>query len=185
MPYNRKQARVFLTASEVELFESSFAENIRQLGEVQLRRQLKRARMLRDKFRDLLQRQKLATRDRTGSKDGLSGQANKRTAQKAAAFGETLKRFEQHAAKQQAAEQQAIKQQAIKQAAAAKLPRVSEKHASPAQNPAPSRIQPTGPSTRARAVASRFADSNLSHIQGHTSTQVRRSQAKRDHKNKG
>ncbi len=104
MPYNRIQARRFLSASEIELFESSLGASRKALGPADLRRHLKRARTLRDKSRDLLQRQKLATRARTGSKWGKTGHANERTAQKAAAFSEALQRFEDEASARRAVE---------------------------------------------------------------------------------
>ncbi len=232
MAYNRIQVRAFLSASEIDLFESSLGSTCKALGMADLRRRVQRTRTLRDKSRDLLQRQRLATRARTGSKSGASGVANERTAKKANAFDEALKRFEAEADAREGAAGKAsakrpstpsgknaagktakAKKVASKKAvpgkasrssrarpAAAVLrealerkeaaqdgdapgPRASTGARSRAGEPAPSGgVQATGPSTRARAVASRLADSNLSHIQGHTSTQVRRSQAKRDHK---
>ncbi|MEO8835123.1 MAG: hypothetical protein ABI364_00125 [Caldimonas sp.] len=235
MPYNRVQVRAFLSVSETELFESSLPAGRRDLSDAELRRRLQRARTLRDKSRDLLQRQKLTTRARTGSKVGVSGQANKRTAQKAAALAEVLSRFEAETAARLASsatragkstpsrrttppeatpartsKNVSAKKVAAKpggsssrgrpaalvlrealdkkradetaQVAAVKRAGASKQSAAAVGSPAPGGVQPTPPSTRARAVASRLADSNLSHVQGHTSTQVRRNQAKRDQK---
>lgn len=235
MPYNRVQVRAFLSSSEIELFESSLDASRKGLSKAELRRRLKRARTLRDKSRDLLRRQKLATRARTGSKVGVSGQANERTAQKAAALAEALNRFEAETASRLAADTAAagksplsrrtarsaqaptktskkastkkaaetagarasrtrpaavVLREALskkraneaEQASAANLARGSKKSSSAAENPQPGGVQPAPPSLRARAIASRLADSNLSRVQGHTSTQVRRSQAKRDQK---
>ena len=240
MAYNRVQARTFLSAPEIDLFESSLGAACKALGTADLKRRIQRARTSRDKSRDLLQRQKLATRQRTGSKSGTSGVANERTAKKAAALEETLQRLEAEAARRDAAQTRTeSKRPAAKKAApevetkraqgaakgaaapaAKKQPTPSPRApASPRSRPAatvlrealnkkeaalesagkpsarskkaPARsgnasaggeIQPTSPDTRARVVASRLADASLARTQGHTSTQVRRAQAKRDQK---
>lgn len=224
MPYNRIQASRILSAPEMELFESSLGARRKALSTADLRRRRKRARTLRDKSRDLLQRQKLATRARTGSKTGAAGHANQRTRQKAAALAETLKRFDDEADAREALEQRdATKGASRRKASSRKTPasrRVRSKaapapslpaaavlkkalvtkraaeearaaagtHTRSAKAPAsrdesvPGGIPPTTPSVRASAVSSRLADANLSQIQGHTSAQVRRSQAKRDRK---
>ena len=97
MPYNRVHVRSFLAKSEIDLFESSLGPNLMAMSETALKRHIERTRKLRDKNRDLLRRQKLATRARTGSKLGKSGGANERTAKKAVAFDEALSRFETQA----------------------------------------------------------------------------------------
>ncbi len=97
MTNDRDQTRSFLSTAETELFESSLGASCKVLGTADLHRRLERTRALRDKARDLLQRQKLATRARTGTKRGVTGHANERTAEKAAALDEALKRFEAEA----------------------------------------------------------------------------------------
>jgi len=89
MAVNRRQARALSTRSELELVSASYPDAIGKLSPRALRSNITRARNLRDKQRDLLQRQKLATRARTGTKLG----GNARTAQKAELFDETLSRF--------------------------------------------------------------------------------------------
>jgi hypothetical protein len=257
MAYNRVQVRSLLSDSETPLFESSLGASCKALGPIDLRHSLKRARTLRDKARDLLRKQRLATRARTGSKGGIGGVANERTAEKVTVFEEIIARFEAEAARREApakessarrrtpaaapamrkaaagtgkakttpakkvntaprktAAKKAVNEKAAKTTTAggaapsparpaAKVLRealVKKKAARGGQAPgakaaggakAPARgneaapvggVRATEPSTRARAVSSRLADSNLSHIQGHTSTQVRRGQAKRDQK---
>lgn len=190
MPYNRVQVRAFLTQAEIELFESSLSESSRSLGQAALNGGIKRARTLRDKYRDLLHRQKLATRARTGSKIGTSGRANERTEQKARALDETLTRLVNEATRREAkatasvpaavALRRALESQrdddrarvAAKTSRSVKAPAAARQ---PAPGPAPATTAPKG-----AAKASRLADSNLAQIQGHTSTQVRRGQAKRD-----
>ena len=97
MAINLTQAKKLLNATELGLFDASRTVNVKSVGAADLQRKIKRVRTLRDKARDLLQRQKLATRQRTGSKLGKSGVANVRTAQKEAVFSEMLGRLEARA----------------------------------------------------------------------------------------
>lgn len=235
MPYNRNHVRAFMNASEIELFEASLGSDLKSLSTAALKQKLQRTRRLRDKSRDLLHRQKLATRTRTASKLGTSGMANERSAKKAAALDEALTRFEQALAKSEAADARAIdkgkavakggsakpaKKTGAKQSGATKIAtKIAAKKAvakpKPRQVPAavvlrqalkkkqaaeaattgpagkPSRrrsgpaaggMLPTPPDVRAAAVDSRLDAANLAQIQGHTSTQVRKAQAKRDHR---
>jgi len=94
MPYNRRTVRSLLSAKEMELFEESLTDSIGDLDRTTLRNRITRSRKLRDKYRDLYQRQSLDTRDRTGSKRGRSGAANQRSQQKQEIFAEVLIRFE-------------------------------------------------------------------------------------------
>lgn len=93
MATNKTQAAKLLNAAEMAVFNASLASEIKELSATRLAGKQKRARSLRDKFRDLLQRQRLATRQRTGTKAGASGSANERTAKKAEIFDELLQRF--------------------------------------------------------------------------------------------
>jgi hypothetical protein len=120
MPYNRNHVRSLLNASELALFESSLPGAVKDLGERRLRSALGRARTLRDKFRDLLQRQKIATRGRTGSKLGNSGVANQRTERKATVMAEVLARFEARAAELDTATKKAATKKAATKAGATK-----------------------------------------------------------------
>ena len=210
MPYNRSHVRAFLNAAEVSLFASSIGAELKALGPADLQRRLTRARTLRDKYRDLLRRQKLKTRERTGSKRGTTGNANERTAKKAAAFDQALKRFEAQAKAQRgapAATKARAKPAAKKTRAAprsepavvvlrraleaknAALAARAEAGALAADPGAPAQrrlgrggagIGVTPPDVRAAVVESRQAAANLKPIQGHTSSQVRLAQAKRD-----
>lgn len=107
MSFNRNHVRAFLAKTEIDLFESSLGADLKTLTAADVQRRIDRTRKLRTKYRDLLQRQKLATRARTSSKEGTSGEANERTAKKAKAFDETLARFEAHAQHLEAAEKKA------------------------------------------------------------------------------
>lgn len=94
MAVTRDQARRLLTDSEMGLFGDSRNPALRALTEKQLGSRVERTRKLRDKSRDLLQRQKLKSRERTGSKRGTSGSANERTQKKGEVLDDILQRFE-------------------------------------------------------------------------------------------
>lgn len=92
--YTRTQAKTLLNASELALFDAGRTQAVRAHSPAQLRSKLQRSRRLRDKYRDLFRRQRLDTRQRTGSKDGRSGQANARSQEKAVLFDELMGRFQ-------------------------------------------------------------------------------------------
>lgn len=121
MAFNRNHARPLCTDSEYQLFTASLADEIGKHTPVQLRGKIQRARKLRDKYRDLLKRQRLANRARTGTKKGDRTQTNVRTADKAKLFDEALGRFEAKAAKHAAAEQREAKRTAAKAVLAARI----------------------------------------------------------------
>ncbi|RMH90915.1 hypothetical protein EBB59_09050 [Lysobacter pythonis] len=97
MPVNftKAQASKLLTVSEMKLHEESRIAMLRKFSASQLDRRIERTRALRDKARDQLQRQRVAQREKTGSKRGLSGTANQqRSKDKIALIADILKRFE-------------------------------------------------------------------------------------------
>lgn len=90
----RTQAVKLLNAAEMKLYDNSRAAALRKLSASELDRAIERTRKLRDKQRDLVKRQRLATRKRTGAKGGPSGDANQRTEAKGELIAEILERFE-------------------------------------------------------------------------------------------
>ncbi|MGY6554145.1 MAG: hypothetical protein ACXIUM_06445, partial [Wenzhouxiangella sp.] len=130
MAYNRNQAKTLCNKTEYALFESSMKGNIEKLPQKRVQDGIKRARTLRDKYRDLHKRQRLTTRDRTGTKKGVKPATNERTEDKAKLFTEVLGRFEDRlkllkqqekaAASKQAAAKKASKKKASKKKTAAK-----------------------------------------------------------------
>ena len=98
MTFTHSQATQLLSSSEMELFNASQAAGLAKLSGAQLKANVHAARTARDKFQDLLRRQRLESRDRTGHKDGASGDDNARTEQKLQALTEVLHRFEAHMA---------------------------------------------------------------------------------------
>lgn len=94
MTYDRTEAKKLLTVAELELFDAGRSTAIRKLTKPELRSKLERSRKVRDKYRDLFRRQRLAIRAEVGSKAGTKGQANERTRQKEEIFAESVVRFE-------------------------------------------------------------------------------------------
>lgn len=187
MAYNRNQVAGLLSSSELELFMASLGSSIGELGLVALRSKIRRARTLRDKSQDLLQRQRLATRERTGTKSGKSGVANARSEQKLKAFSETLQRFERRLAlleERQAREAARAAAQGQARAARAQAagphPARSPKAPAAAPQGASSRVGATSEGARAARHAKQFENSRSKAIQGHLSVQGRASQARRD-----
>ncbi|TWI04550.1 hypothetical protein IP90_00683 [Luteimonas cucumeris] len=94
MAMTRTQAQNLLNQAEMSLYTDSRINGLRGLTATELARRVERTRKARDRARDLLQRQRLASRERTGSKRGASGQANQRSKAKATLLADILKRFE-------------------------------------------------------------------------------------------
>ena len=107
MAYTRTQAKTLLNASELALFDDGRAVAVKAHTAAQLRNKIQRSRRLRDKYRDLFRRQRLDSRQRTGSKDGRSGQANARSSEKATLFDELMGRFQARLTVLEAAEARA------------------------------------------------------------------------------
>ncbi len=143
MAIAREQARGLLTDSEMVLFGESRNPALRSLTGRELTRRIERVRKLRDKARDLLQRQRLGSRQRTGSKGGKSGAANERTARKGEMLDDILQRFE---GRLQELERSGQSEGARQAAGAAKKATGPAKKASPAKKAA-------GQSTRAQKPA--------------------------------
>lgn len=94
-PITKAHAAKLLTAAEMKLYEESRVHTLRALSASQIDRRILRMRDLRDRARDLLQRQRVAMRERTGSKRGETGEAvQQRSKDKIALLSNMLKRFE-------------------------------------------------------------------------------------------
>ncbi|MFZ7094892.1 hypothetical protein ACOPJQ_12750 [Luteimonas dalianensis] len=94
MQITRAKATALLNKGEMQLYDDSRQNALRGFTASQLDTRITRARSARDRSRDLVRRQKLASRARTGSKRGASGTANQRSKDKAAIMADILKRFE-------------------------------------------------------------------------------------------
>jgi len=118
MLITRAKATSLLNQKEMELYNDSRVNALRQLDAKALTTRVGRARDARDRARDLVQRQKLASRDRTGNKRGTSGVANQRSKDKAELLTDILSRFEAQLRQVERANQRAARA-AEKQAATA------------------------------------------------------------------
>jgi hypothetical protein len=191
------QARKLLTAAELEVFIASRGQALTSLSLLQLRGKVKRARSLSEKYRDLLQRQKLATQGRVGSKTGRSGVANARTEQKAVVFGEVLESFTRRLAQVEAAQERAsqkAKESAVKKskveavlakprskATAPKAGTTPRSSKAPAKEPVSARsLGPTSESARVARHARQPKQSGHQNVHAHIAARGRRNQAKRD-----
>lgn len=94
MQITRAKATALLNKGEMQLYDDSRQNALRGFTASQLETRVTRARSARDRSRDLLRRQKLSSRARTGSKRGTSGAANQRSKDKAEVMADILKRFE-------------------------------------------------------------------------------------------
>ena len=95
MAYTLTPARPLLNAAELELFSQSRADAVKQLTAAKLAGAVKRTRTLRDKYRDLYQRQTVAVR--TSTPGAVTGDDNERTQRKADILQEVLERYETRA----------------------------------------------------------------------------------------
>lgn len=200
MAWNRIQAARLLTDKEMALFEGSLGDHAPQMSDKELHASIKRVRTQRDKYQDLLQRQRVASRDRSGSKSGPSGVANARTDQKVQVFSEALDRLEaQRERRERRVEREAAKGaagapprntvrsavrsalQAKKRTASSDKPQARRSSKAPAQGPgaaaqasAATQSPPTVPhAKRADAMGQQRA---LAHV----SSRGRRQQSRRD-----
>ncbi len=206
MPYTRTDAKKLLSTAEIGLFDASRRDALGALDARALKSKIERTRRLRDKYLDLYQRQRLATRERTGAKPGRSGVANLRTREKATLLADVLTRFEARLAQVAGAGQRAPQKEKpargrtrsavakkssrtpAKAAGVAKGPRRTVSPKAPAQGPiaadtAIGGIGRTGfMSSRAKGVETnrQLHRSRGKAIQAHIGSVGRRNQAKRD-----
>jgi hypothetical protein len=179
MPNTHQSARKLLSATELELFNTGRRGAIETLGIGQLRVKAGRTRRLRDKYRDLFRRQRITTRERTGSKRGPRGVSNLRTREKGALFGELLARFEKRIAQLETAARSrpAMPKKAHRAAPGRGAP--SARKAPPASGPV-SRGGFVSGAARGAATKHRAQNSRRIAIHGHLGSRTRRHQAKRD-----
>ena len=95
MPITRSKASQLLNQREMALYDDSRINGLRRLDAKALATRVSRARDARDRARDLVRRQKLASRSNTGSKRGPSGTDNQRSKDKVELMADILSRFEE------------------------------------------------------------------------------------------
>lgn len=107
--YTTRQVQNLLTKPELELFQASRIGAIKAFNARQLVGKISRARALRDKYRDLYQRQTVRTATAPATPRKVTGTANLRTDVKADVMQEVLGRFEAQFEKVQSPPGQASK----------------------------------------------------------------------------
>lgn len=176
MATTKKQAEKLCNKAELELFVNSLPAELKPLTRAQVFRKVQSARRLRDKQQDLLRRQRLASREKSGAKDGKSGAANARTEQKVVLFTEALARFEKRL---EQLDRAAAKAAAQAEKAAAKA---AKKAAKPAPAAPKSTSKATKPAPLAVAKDKRLAKSNIPRQQAHSASRNRRDQGRKDNR---
>ncbi len=119
-----QQVRRYCTASEIELIAMSMPRRVGELPPARLRQKLVRARKLRDKFRDLGDRQQREMRGKGEPRGKRGAESNDATRLKQQAFMETAARFE---AALEKAEAKAAKKTASKKTAKKTAKKVGKK----------------------------------------------------------
>lgn len=104
MAFTLAQVRPLLNQTELALFQASRRNELGTLTARQLTSKITRSRALRDKYRDLHQRQAVATRTQPAAQRSRFGDDNARTARKGEILAEVLTRFEDRLATLQAGE---------------------------------------------------------------------------------
>ena len=156
MPITRAKATALLNQREMTLYDESRANALRALDAKALASCIRRARDARDRARDLVRRQKLSSRDRTGTKRGSSGLANQRSKDKAELTADILRRFEAQLPVAQRREVAAAK--AKGQAKATRTPATARKASTVAKaGKATAARKATPPASSARKPAAKHA----------------------------
>lgn len=99
MTISIQRAKTLCSGSELELVHWSTAKRVEALSEVRLQQKRARARKLRDKYRDLADRQRREARRKQAPRGRRPSEGNDATRAKQQLFQETLERFEAALAK--------------------------------------------------------------------------------------
>jgi hypothetical protein len=180
MAYNLKSARALCTGSELELVAASFSAAQDAASPARLKARIVRARRLRDKYRDLWRRQRLADRERTGTKAGARPGSNARTKEKAQLFDETLKRFERQWRRPAAAPKLTLKAMvrgALETKRVAKAPPAKRK---PGKRFAAPRAGYVSEQALQASRRQRLQNTRAKSVQAHVRARGQRNQARRD-----
>jgi hypothetical protein len=201
MTLDFNKARQLCTAPELALVVAVRTEELNALTPKRLQSKIVRARGLRNKFHDLANRQAREARGKAAPRRTRPARGNARTVEKAALFGEVLKRFEARAAKLDQSEARAIvskskdaparkpsRKPTPKKAAARPAPTSRSASRSPSRSlQARSTTSPRSRSQRMKSEhtaaarkQSKLARSQAPRVQAHVSSRNRRGQARRD-----
>jgi hypothetical protein len=158
------KARLLCTRQELALVLSARAQELRALTPRRLRTKMTLARGLRNKFRDLSERQAREARGKAPPRGARPARGNARTVEKADLFSEVLRRFEARAAK---LDQQAPDSASV--AIARRRPR----------SPSRSQRQKMDAAVAARKQR-KAATSGAPRVRAHVASRNRRMQTRRD-----
>ena len=122
MSFTLRQVQPLLTQPELELFQASRVNAVKALTARELTSKVKRARALRDKYRDTYRRQTVATRTGRAGGRAQKGGENARTDVKAEVMSEVLDRFEAQLAKVEAQAGRSAAKPVATKTAAGKMP---------------------------------------------------------------
>jgi hypothetical protein len=114
------RAKALCTSSELDLVHWSKSPRASELTPARLKQKIDRARKLRDKQRDLADRQRREARGKQGPRGKRPSKGNDTTREKQQLFQETLERFEAAMAKRRAAAEKAATKKVSKKKASKK-----------------------------------------------------------------
>jgi hypothetical protein len=169
MTLDIEKARRLCTQQELALVLSARAGELRTLTPGRLRTKLTQARGLRNKFRDLADRQAREARGKAPPRGIRPSRGNARTVEKANLFGEVLRRLEARAAK--------LDLTAAPSGPAARVRRTR-------RSPSRSQGQKMDAASTARKK-NKAARSGAPRVRGHVASRNRRVQARRDTRRSG
>lgn len=95
MAINMSKVRSLCSKSEKELFDSSSAKRIKELTPARLKMKVARSKKLRDKYRDLADKQQREMRGKPAPNQRAKAKSNEATRTKQQLFQELMERFEQ------------------------------------------------------------------------------------------
>lgn len=209
MAITLSRAKPLCTKTEWQLLTASTLKGIKRLGQAQLKAKISRCRRLRDKYRDLAQKQRREAlgRGKPGRKKRVP--ANQNTIRKQEFFADALKRFQSRLADLQSARPSAkpFKASASRSGKSAKASPAARSRRATSRKPlkddgasdvairaasllaglldsARNNVSMLMHAERARPnrIKRRKQSANIAKIQGHVSSRGRRAQGRRDSK---
>ena len=203
MPVSIQKAKALCSKSELDLLHWSRSPELVDLPPSRIKQKIVRSRKLRDKFRDLADRQRREARRKEDPRGKRHSESNDATRTKQQLFQEALERFEGALARHNAkiakkTTKKAAKKTAKKISKKTLMKKASKASVKPAKKVSKKKTASLASMLQAeqkawnksaRAVSSqsegkrksmKFARTGQPKIQGHVSSRTRRNQAKRD-----
>lgn len=207
MPVSIQKAKALCTKSELDLLHWSRSPKLADLPPSRIKQKVARARKLRDKFRDLADRQRREARRKESPRGKRPSESNDATRTKQQLFQEALERFEASLAKHSASAGKKTTKKTAKKAAKKTAKKISKKSllkkaskATPKASKKTTRkkamslaaaleaeqkawnksARATSSQSQSKRKSMKFSRTGQPKIQGHVSSRTRRNQAKRD-----